>query len=157
MTQHTHPRELYRAVVLEHARTPHNFGRLADASHRAEGNNPLCGDRIMLYLRATGTQLAEVTFDGAGCAISIASASMLTDALKGASLEDAGRIAGEVYEWLNAGPGNTAFAIAGPVESLAEVRAFPTRVRCASLPWQTFRAALRSDAISVTTEAPGAA
>jgi nitrogen fixation protein NifU and related proteins len=149
MTRNADAKSLYRALVLGHARAPHNFRRMADATHRAEGHNPLCGDRVSLYLRMRDSRVEDVAFEGTGCAISIASASMLTDMLKGSTAEAAGRVA-------DGGAGAAPPAADGPIASLAEVRAFPTRIRCATLPWQTFRAALQCDPKPSSTEPAGA-
>jgi nitrogen fixation NifU-like protein len=155
MIEDGNAKTLYRALVLEHARAPHNCRQIADASHRAEGYNPLCGDKVSLYLRIRESRVEDIAFEASGCAISIASASMLTDMLKGATAAAASRVVDEVCAWLAGGPAGPPLGVDGPIGSLAEVRAFPSRIRCATLPWQAFRAALRSDPAPVTTEPPG--
>ena len=119
-------RELYQDVILDHYRRPRNNRPLADANRRAEGFNPLCGDRLKLYVRVKDGVIEEVSFEGSGCAISTASASLLTESIKGKTEREA--------EALVAG--------LGKLEALAGVREFPARVKCATLAWHTLRAAL---------------
>jgi nitrogen fixation NifU-like protein len=143
-------RDLYQEVVIDHGRRPRNHGPLASASHRAEGFNPLCGDRLTLYLRVVDGVIEAASFDGAGCAISTASASLMTEALKGKTVEQAeALIAG--FHSLVTGE-DAAAARLGKLEVLAGVREFPARVKCATLAWHTLRAALRGEAAPVGTE-----
>ena len=146
-------RDLYQEVIIDHNRRPRNAGRLAQANHRAEGFNPLCGDRLTLYLRVAGGVIEAASFEGAGCAISTASASLMTEALKGKTPEQAeALIAG--FHALVTGQGGQGEAPAplGKLEVLAGVREFPARVKCATLAWHTLRAALHDQAEPVNTE-----
>ncbi len=136
--------DLYQEVILDHNRRPRNFHALADASHTAEGYNPLCGDRLTLYLRLAGETIEEVAFEGAGCAISKASASMMTDALKGRSVAEADALFERFHRMVTTPPDQPVEDM-GKLSSLAGVREFPVRVKCASLAWHTLKAALRHE------------
>ncbi len=151
-------RELYQDVILDHQRCPRNFGALPDATHRAEGFNPLCGDRILLSLEFDGERIRRVMFTGAGCAISTASASLLTDALVGNTLEEAQELSRR-FRALVTGqtPSPTDSAKDLPaldkLRPLAGVRQFPVRVKCATLPWHTLESAINGQAEApVSTE-----
>ena len=146
-------RELYQSVILDHHRRPRNFRRLGDADHSAEGNNPLCGDRVSVDLKLDGDVIRDIGFVGSGCAISTASASMMTEALKGKTRAEAEALFERFHEVLT-GDGELAAegAALGKLAALAGVREFPVRVKCATLPWHTFRAALRGEAEPVSTE-----
>jgi len=133
--------DLYQEVILDHNRRPRNFRALAGASHRAEGYNPLCGDRLTLYLNVTGDVITDVAFEGAGCAISKASASMMTDALKGKTVGEAEALFRRFHRMVTTPPDQPVEDM-GKLSSLAGVREFPVRVKCASLAWHTFKAAL---------------
>jgi nitrogen fixation NifU-like protein len=133
--------DLYQEVILDHNRRPRNFHALADASHTAEGYNPLCGDRLTLYLKLNGDTIQDVSFEGAGCAISKASASMMTDALKGRSLAEANALFDRFHRMVTTPPSQPVEDM-GKLSSLAGVREFPVRVKCASLAWHTLKAAL---------------
>jgi len=135
--------DLYQEVILDHNRRPRNFRVLADASHTAEGYNPLCGDRLTLYLKVEGETIADVSFEGAGCAISKASASMMTDALKGRTIAEA-NVLFERFHRMVTTPPEQSVEDMGKLSSLAGVREFPVRVKCASLAWHTLRAAMAS-------------
>ena len=144
--------DLYQEVILDHNRRPRNFRALADASHRAEGYNPLCGDRLTLYLKLEDGVIATSAFEGAGCAISKASASLMTDA----SREAVGRGAPAVRAFSQdddhaARSGRS--RIWASSRSLAGVREFPVRVKCASLAWHTFKAAVEREQIATTEKA----
>ncbi|HEX7155826.1 MAG TPA: SUF system NifU family Fe-S cluster assembly protein [Burkholderiaceae bacterium] len=143
-------RDLYQEVVIDHGRRPRNAGPLAPASHRAEGFNPLCGDRLTLYLRVVDGVIEAASFEGGGCAISTASASLMTEALKGRTVEQAEAMSGG-FQALVTGhdPGPVRL---GKLEVLAGVREFPARVKCATLAWHTQRAALHNDAEAARTE-----
>jgi nitrogen fixation NifU-like protein len=136
--------DLYQEVILDHNRRPRNFHALADASHSAEGYNPLCGDRLTLYLKVTGDRIEDVSFEGAGCAISKASASMMTDALKGRTLEEANALFARAPRMVTTPP-EQAVEDMGKLSALAGVREFPGRVKCASLAWHTLKAAMNSE------------
>jgi len=142
--------DLYQEVILDHNRRPRNFHPLADASHSAEGYNPLCGDRLTLYLKVDGNRIADVSFEGAGCAISKASASMMTDCVKGCPVADANLLF-ERFRRMVTTPTDCEVEDLGKLSALAGVREFPARVKCASLAWHALKAALdRKD--QTTTE-----
>ena len=146
-------RELYQEVILDHNRRPHNFRALEDANRKAEGYNPLCGDRLSVFLRLDGDVLTEVTFLGSGCAISKASASLMTDAVKGKSVEDAKRLFDAFHRMVTADTaGEPDVSTLGKLAVLSGVREFPARVKCASLAWHTLKAALAADPEPVSTE-----
>ena len=134
--------DLYQEVILDHNRRPRNFHALADASHSAEGYNPLCGDRLTLYLKVNGDTIEDVAFQGAGCAISKASASMMTDALKGRTVGEA-RALFERFHRMVTTPPDQPVEDLGKLSALAGVREFPVRVKCASLAWHTLKAAMK--------------
>jgi len=136
--------DLYQEVILDHNRRPRNFHPLADASHSAEGYNPLCGDRLTLYLKVDGNRIADVSFEGAGCAISKASASMMTDALKGRTIEEANALFARFHRMVTTPP-DQAVEDMGKLSALAGVREFPIRVKCASLAWHTLKAAMNNE------------
>jgi nitrogen fixation NifU-like protein len=136
--------DLYQEVILDHNRRPRNFHALADASHTAEGYNPLCGDRLTLYLKLADGVVADVAFEGAGCAISKASASMMTDAVKGKSIAEA-RALFERFHRMVTTPPEQPVEDLGKLSALAGVREFPVRVKCASLAWHTLKAAMASE------------
>lgn len=141
--------DLYQEVILDHNRRPRNFHALPDASHTAEGYNPLCGDRLTLYLKLTGDVISDVAFEGTGCAISKASASMMTDALKGQTVAG-GKALFERFHRMVTTPPDQAVEDMGKLSSLAGVRQFPVRVKCASLAWHTFKAALEQERKATT-------
>ena len=136
--------DLYQEVILDHNRRPRNFHALRDASHSAEGYNPLCGDRLTLYVKLEGDTIADVSFEGAGCAISKASASMMTDVLKGRSVAEAHALFDRFHRMVTTPPGE-AVEDMGKLSALAGVREFPVRVKCASLAWHTLKAALNRE------------
>lgn len=133
--------DLYQEVILDHNRRPRNFHALPDASHTAEGYNPLCGDRLTLYLQMTGDMITDMSFEGAGCAISKASASMMTDALKGRTVAEAEALFARFHQMVTTPPDQPVEDM-GKLSSLAGVREFPVRVKCASLAWHTLKAAM---------------
>lgn len=140
---------LYRDIVLDHSRNPRNFRRLEPADASAEGHNALCGDKITVYLRLADDRLADVAYEASGCAISLASASLMSEATRGRSRADALAAAGDFLAAL--APGSRREP-AGDLAALGGVRAYPSRVRCATLPWQTLKAALDGGTRTVTTE-----
>jgi nitrogen fixation protein NifU and related proteins len=147
-------RDLYQEVILDHSRRPRNFGELAGANRRAEGYNPLCGDRETIYVRLEGNVLQEVGFRGAGCAISTASASMMTESLKGKTREEAEALFERFHDLItgsNGGKEATRVDL-GKLAVFSGVREFPVRVKCATLPWHTMRAALAGEDRTVSTE-----
>ena len=142
--------ELYQQVILDHNRSPRNFKRLDTANRKAEGNNPLCGDRIQLYVHLDGDTISDIGFQmpqGAGCAISKASASLMTEAGKGKNASDAEALF-QAFRAMLAGGGNAP----GKLAAFSGVRAFPSRIKCASLAWHALHAALQNTNESVTTE-----
>jgi nitrogen fixation NifU-like protein len=144
-------KDLYRDVILDHNRQPRNFGRLDDASGRAEGHNPLCGDRLSLFVRMDGERIADIRFEGKGCAISTASASLMTEAVKGKDRGQARRLFEQVHALLTE-PTAAPTSTLGKLAALSGVREFPARVKCASLCWHTLNAALAHHAATVSTE-----
>jgi nitrogen fixation NifU-like protein len=133
--------ELYQEVILDHNRRPHNFRVIEPASAKQEGYNPLCGDRLTLYLTLAGDVIKDVAFQGSGCAISKASASLMTDALKGKSIGEARALFDQFHAMITSNP-ETPAADLGKLSVFAGVREFPTRVKCASLAWHTMKAAV---------------
>jgi nitrogen fixation protein NifU and related proteins len=142
--------ELYQEVILDHNRRPRNFRRIEGASHHAEGYNPLCGDRLTLDVQVDGGRIADVAFQGSGCAISKASASLMTDAVKGQSVADARNMMTRFQRMVTTPPDQQVENM-GKLSVLAGVREFPVRVKCASLCWHTLKAALDREA-AVSTE-----
>jgi nitrogen fixation NifU-like protein len=143
---------LYRETVLTHSRQPHNFRRLETADRQAEGHNRLCGDKLTVYLALADEHLDQVTFEGTGCAIAMASASIMTDAVTGKSLREAGMLVAQVLDAFTPGKAEDGIASLGEMAALAGVRAYPSRVKCATLAWQTLSAALRGARDTVSTE-----
>jgi len=146
-------RDLYQQVILDHSKRPRNFLKLQDADRTAEGHNPLCGDEITIYLKMDGELIKDLSFQGAGCAISKASASMMTAALKGKTKAEAEALFGKFHEMVT-GNRDTASDPAGlgKLEVFCGVCEFPVRVKCASLAWHTLRAALDGKGEAVSTE-----
>jgi len=134
-------KELYRDVILDHNRHPRNFGRIEDADGRAEGYNPLCGDQLTLTVRLDGERIEDIRFEGKGCAISTASASLMTEAVKGRDRAAVRELFGKVHTLLTRHDAAPDGAL-GKLAALAGVREFPVRVKCASLCWHTLNAAL---------------
>jgi nitrogen fixation NifU-like protein len=145
-------RELYQEVILDHNRRPRNFGVLAEANRHAEGHNPLCGDHITVHLDVEDGVIRKVSFEGAGCAISRASASLMTDAVKGKPVAEAERLFDEFHRMVTSGLDQATEEALGKLAVFCGVREFPSRVKCASLAWHTLHAALESASAPVTTE-----
>ena len=147
--------DLYRDVILEHKRNPRNFGRLDPHDAAAVGHNPLCGDSLSITLRLDGDRIQELRFTGEGCAISVASASLMSEAVRGRTLPEVAALYGSVHGLLTGTVDGNA-ADLGKLQALAGVREFPARVKCASLCWHTLNAALErrdaQQAPSVSTE-----
>ena len=149
-------KELYRDVILDHNRLPRNFGRLEGAGGsgdvlHADGHNPLCGDRLSVYVRMNGERVEDIRFEGSGCAISTASASLMTEAVKGKERAAVRQLFERVQTLLThheAAPD----AALGKLAALSGVREFPARVKCATLSWHTLNAALEHGAATVSTE-----
>ncbi len=144
-------RELYQQVILDHNKKPRNFRKLEGAQYTAEGYNPLCGDQITLYLQLEGDVIKDVGFQGSGCAISKASASMMTDAIKGKSRGEAEALFHKVHRMLT-GESEVRPEEVGKLAVLSGVCEFPTRVKCATLAWHTLNAALKGEKAPVSTE-----
>ena len=145
--------DLYQEVILDHNRRPRNFHALADASHSAEGYNPLCGDRLTLHVKVDNDRIVGVSFEGSGCAISKASASLMTDAVKGRTLGEAFDLFDRVHEMLTTPIGLPVDeSQVGKLAVLSGVREFPTRVKCASLAWHTLKSALTNPGEVARTE-----
>jgi nitrogen fixation NifU-like protein len=147
-------RDLYQETILDHGKNPRNFGKLDDANHEAQGHNPLCGDRLTVFVKTEGDRISEVTFEGNGCAISMASASMMGDALKGMPVDEAEKVFKSFHDLVTSEADGTPEEELGKLVVFSGVREFPVRVKCATLAWHTLRAALedtKSDQ-SVSTE-----
>ena len=144
--------DLYRDVIVDHNRKPRNFRPMPDADCQAEGFNPLCGDRLTIYVRLEDDVIRDVSFQGSGCAISVASASLLTESVKGRSIADAERLFETMHAMLTRDDSDVDVASLGKLGALSGVRAFPARVKCASLCWHTLDAALHRQTEPVRTE-----
>jgi nitrogen fixation NifU-like protein len=142
--------DLYQEVILDHNRRPRNF-RALDAGRKAEGFNPLCGDHLTVYLRIDDGVITDVGFQGAGCAISKASASLMTEAVKGKTVADATGLLQRFVQMVTTQPTDPVNGL-GKLNALGGVRQFPVRVKCATLAWHTLRAALESPDAVVSTE-----
>jgi nitrogen fixation NifU-like protein len=146
---------LYRERILEHARNPRNFGKLANATHVAEGINPLCGDKLKVYLRVNDDVIEAVQFEGTGCAVAMASASMLTATMQSCecsvALTCANAVTGRLTD-TSSQPEAAHGDVPDELRALDGVREFPARVKCATLAWHTLRSAINKDAEAVTTE-----
>lgn len=146
-------RDLYQEVVIDHSRRPRNFRKLASADRTVEGFNPLCGDKLVLYLKLKDRQIEDVSFEGSGCAISKASASMMTSAVKGKTTEEAKELFHQFHTLITEGPGGSVKREQlGKLAALGGVSEFPARVKCAGLAWHTLRAALEGRGEPVSTE-----
>lgn len=147
-------RDLYQETILDHGKRPRNFGALASANRKAEGYNPLCGDRETVYLDLQGDVLKDIRFEGAGCAISTASASMMTESLKGKSRAEAEALFERFHDLIT---GQNRATGGGPplgkLEVFEGVREYPVRIKCATLPWHTMKSALLGEGQTVSTEA----
>jgi nitrogen fixation NifU-like protein len=134
--------ELYQEVILDHNKRPRNFRAIEQPSHHAEGYNPLCGDRLHLYLEVDGGVITDVAFQGSGCAISKASASLMTDMIKGRSTDEVLALFERFHQMVTTAP-DAPVEDLGKLSVLSGVRQFPVRVKCASLAWHTLKAALQ--------------
>ena len=144
--------ELYQEILLEHNSKPRNFRKLEQPTQTAEGYNPLCGDRITLYLSLEDTLISDVSFQGSGCAISRASAAMLTQSIKGQTVARAQEIFEAFHHMLTEPGAELDYDVLGDLETLSGVVAFPTRIKCAVLAWHTMQAALDGQGEAVTAE-----
>ena len=135
--------DLYQEVILDHNKRPRNYGQLPDATHTAKGHNPLCGDKLNLALKIEGDRITGVAFEGSGCAISKSSASLMTDAIKGHTIDEATALFDKFHQMVTTPIDQPVDeAAVGKLAAFAGVREFPARVKCASLPWHTLKAAL---------------
>ena len=143
--------ELYQQVILDHNKKPRNFRKLEHANHSAEGYNPLCGDHLTVYLNLEADAVKEIAFEGSGCAISKAAASMMTQAVKGKSLAQAAKLFNEFHSMVTGelDEENEENNL-GNLKIFAGVRDFPVRVKCATLPWHTLHAALNNEQLAST-------
>jgi nitrogen fixation NifU-like protein len=146
-------RDLYQEVILDHGKRPRNHGALSDANCSAEGRNPLCGDHLHVFVKTDNGIVVAVRFEGSGCAISVASASMMTQAIVGKPIEEAQRISGLFHGMVAGEPEETTdTSELGKLIVFGGVREFPMRVKCATLPWHTLRAALDHEKKPASTE-----
>lgn len=147
-------RELYQQVIVDHSRQPRNFGKLAQATHHGEGFNRLCGDRLTLYVSLENDVIKEISFEGTGCAISTASASLMTEKLIGKTQAEAEKIFQLFHELMTATeiPAEATAEQLGKLAVFMGVREFPARVKCATLAWHTLQASLKNDQQAVSTE-----
>ncbi len=144
-------RDLYQEVIFDHYRKPRNCHVLDCANHKAEGYNPLCGDQVTVYLKIENGVIEDLSFSGSGCAISTASASLMTEALKGKKLDEVEHLFQEFHQMVTSAD-DAPHADIGKLEVLAGVREFPARVKCATLAWHTLHAALKDQPQNVSTE-----
>jgi nitrogen fixation NifU-like protein len=146
-------RDLYQEVILDHTKKPRNFRKLENANHQAAGHNPLCGDKVTIYLQVEEGVIKDISFQGQGCAVSTASASMLTESLKGKTQAEAEALFERFHDLVTgkseAAPGGPAL---GKLAVFEGVQKYPVRVKCATLPWHTLRAALENQDQAVSTE-----
>lgn len=142
-------RDLYQEVILDHNRAPRNFGKLPNANRESEGHNPLCGDRVSVSLHVEGDRIEGIAFQGSGCAISTASASLMTEALKGRTVEEARRLFHGFHDLLTADGDSDGL---GKLAVFAGVREYPIRIKCATLAWHAAQAALDQKDHPVSTE-----
>jgi nitrogen fixation NifU-like protein len=142
-------KDLYRDIIVDHNRHPRNFREMPQADRRADGFNPLCGDKLTMFVRLDGERIADVSFHGSGCAISVASASLLTESVKGRTVAEAQQLFQQMHQLLTREDADIDVASLGKLGALSGVREFPARVKCASLCWHTLDAALhRQDQVS---------
>jgi nitrogen fixation protein NifU and related proteins len=145
-------RDLYQEVILDHYKRPRNFGPLEGADHKADGHNPLCGDRVTIYIVMDQDVIRDIRFEGEGCAISTASASLMTEILQGKTLAEVEALFGEFHEMLTGDPSQPADPAQGKLAVFSGVREFPARVKCATLSWHTLQAALKEQKEPISTE-----
>ncbi|HXU20770.1 MAG TPA: SUF system NifU family Fe-S cluster assembly protein [Verrucomicrobiae bacterium] len=145
-------RDLYQDVILEHSKAPRNYRELPAANHKAEGFNPLCGDRFTIYVTTEGDSIRDITFQGSGCAISKASASMMTQSLKGKSTAEASKIFERFHKLVTGQQSSNGDGELGKLTVFSGVSEFPVRVKCATLAWHTLQAALEDKQEPVSTE-----
>jgi len=144
-------RELYQEIIIDHNRNPRNHHEMTDPTHQAQGFNPLCGDKLTLYMHIEDEVIKDISFVGCGCAISQASASLMTEALIGNTIEEAKDLFNRFHHMLTENDDVSTFGM-DKLTALAGVRTFPARVKCATLAWHTLDSALKKDAATVSTE-----
>lgn len=149
-------KELYQDVIVDHNRSPRNFRKIADATRTQEGFNPLCGDKLMLYLKLDNGRISDASFEGSGCAISVASASLMSQNIKGKTIQEAERLFGQMRALVTGNCHTLDLDSLGSLAALSGVSNYPSRVKCASLCWHTLNAALHqpvhTEAVEVSTE-----
>lgn len=145
-------RELYQQVILDHNKNPRNFHDMPDATNRVDGYNPLCGDHYTIFLKTDGETIQEVSFTGSGCAISKASASVMSSTIKGKSKEEADRLFETFHRLVTGDQSGLSAADLGRLAAFSGVSEFPARVKCATLAWHTLRSALDGNDEKVSTE-----
>lgn len=145
-------RELYQEIIIDHNRNPRNHHAMADATTQANGFNPLCGDKLTVYLKIEGSDIKDLSFVGCGCAISQASASLMTEALEGKTVQEAHELFERFHTMLTREDDEQQLLSLDKLTVLAGVRAYPARVKCATLAWHTLEAALKKEAVTVSTE-----
>ena len=145
-------RELYQDIILDHSKHPRNFGKLSGAHREARGNNPLCGDRITLSVKLEDGRIADAKFEAKGCAISVASASMMTEMIKGKTVDEARALFEQFHGLVTGKPTGDGGGELDSLAALSGVRDFPSRIKCATLPWHALTAALDGEDGEVKTE-----
>ena len=145
-------KDLYQEVIIDHNRSPRNFGKLENPTQVAEGYNPLCGDKLNLYLTTENDLITDVSFDGSGCAISVASASLMTDSLKGKTIKEAEQLFENFHDLImeEENPDQEQIQSLGKLVALSGVKEYPARVKCATLCWHTLHSALQGDTVATT-------
>tara|TARA_Y100000588_G_scaffold346873_1_gene395181 strand:+ start:4567 stop:5022 length:456 start_codon:yes stop_codon:yes gene_type:complete len=146
------PRDLYDGVILDHSKKPRNFGKLAHPTHQADGRNPICGDEISVFLQTEGEAFSAFAFSGQGCAISKASASLMTEDLRNRPPEQARERANEILQVLGQDMEGDPFERYGELGALTAVRRYPARLKCATLAWHTFLVALAGETTTSTED-----
>lgn len=144
-------RELYQEMIVDHGKQPRNFGKLDQANHTHAGHNPLCGDRLIIFINEKNGTIEEIKFEGTGCAISMASASLMTERVKGKTLQEFTQLFDAFHQLVTEGE-TTQEVLLGKLSAFSGVAEFPVRVKCATLAWHTLKAALQNDPNPVSTE-----
>lgn len=145
-------KDLYRDVIVDHNKRPRNYGRIEPPDAHANGHNPLCGDQLSITLKLDGDNVSDIKFEGSGCAISVASASLLTEAVRGKSRAQIDALYRQIHELLTKHDAQPDLTALGKLAALSGVREFPARVKCASLCWHTLEAALQHNDQNISTE-----
>ena len=146
-------KDLYQQVILDHNKSPRNYRKMDDATRHVDGYNPLCGDHYTVYVKLEGNTIVDVSFEGAGCAISKASASVMSSLVKGHSVDEAEELFRDFHRLVKGEiEGEAEIEQLGKLAAFAGVSEFPARVKCASLPWHTLHAAVKSDTATISTE-----